>query len=83
MGSLGPLPPIDAAVVPPSSSGPSRTAAEQKELDEELDALHNALGVKRGAALAEAMKPELFVPLPEPQLAAHAASDVLTRLASN
>ena len=38
--------------------------AERAELDRELDELHAALGVRRGAALAEAMKPPLTVPMP-------------------
>ena len=38
--------------------------AERVDIERELEELHEALGVKRGAALAEAMKPQLTVPMP-------------------
>ena len=63
-----PLPPIDAVPLPnqplPAAQAKQRTPAEQAELDAELDALHAELGVQRGNALAEAMKPKLEVPMP-------------------
>ena len=67
---LGALPPIDAAPVQPErvATAPVRSPAEQAELEKELDELHEALGVKRGQALQEAMKPELTVPMPPMQL---------------
>lgn len=56
------LPPIDAA---PAPAPRARPPAEAAALDAELDALHADLGVKRGAALQEALKPKLEVPMPE------------------
>ena len=38
--------------------------AERVDIEREMEELHEALGVKRGAALAEAMKPQLTVPMP-------------------
>lgn len=55
MSSLGKLPPIDAA---PPLQARERPAAEQEALDAELDALHASLGVRRGHALQEALRPE-------------------------
>ena len=64
---LGPLPPIDAP--PPAfpmgaktAGACSRSADEQAALEAELDELHAQLGVQRGHALQEAMKPSLIVP---------------------
>ncbi len=56
------LPPIDAAPPPPPVA---RTAEEAAALDAELQQLHDQLGVQRGAALSEALKPELITPMPE------------------
>ena len=71
--SLGPLPPIDAVPPPPhlaaagaGGSKAARSAEEQAALEAELDALHEQLGVRRGHALEEAMKPKLEVPMPQP-----------------
>lgn len=64
--SLGSLPPIDAVTLP---SAPLKSRADQAALDSELDALHEQLGVKRGFALAEAMKPKFEVPMPPVQWA--------------
>ena len=57
------LPPIDAAAPQPPPA--ARTAEEAAALDAELQQLHDQLGVKRGAALSEALKPELSTPMPE------------------
>ena len=64
LSSLGPLPPIDAPPASTPSKGlpPARTAEEQAALDAELDEMHVLLGVKRGEALKESMRPELVVP---------------------
>ena len=43
----------------------ARTAEEAAALDAELQQLHDQLGVQRGAALSEALKPELITPMPE------------------
>ena len=51
-----PLSPIDQVTL---SEQPQRQASA--ELESELDALHEALGVRRGHALEEAMKPKLEV----------------------
>ena len=59
---LGPLPPIDATPANPPLR--ERPMAERVDLEREMEELHEALGVKRGAALAEAMKPQLTVPMP-------------------
>ena len=56
------LPPIDATAPPPP--GARRSAEEAAALDAELQELHEALGVQRGAALSEALKPEFVAPLP-------------------
>ena len=56
------LPPIDAAPPPPPVA---RTAEEAAALDAELQQLHDQLGVQRGAALSEALKPELITPMPD------------------
>eukprot|EP00966_Prymnesium_polylepis_P025839 595571-Prymnesium_polylepis.1 len=77
MGSLGPLPPIDAPPTP-TPTAPKRSAEEQAALEAELNEMHELLGVKRGEALKEAMKPELVVPnMPTPafSVAAPALSD--------
>ena len=69
MGSLGPLPPIGASHEAPPVM-PTRSAEEQAALEVELDAMHELLGVKRGKALKEAMKPQLVVPsMPTPDFA--------------
>ena len=62
------LPPIDAVTLP---AAPLRTLSqdEQAALDSEMDALHQQLGVKRGHALEEAMKPKLDVPMPPVEFA--------------
>ena len=57
------LPPIDAAAPPPPPV--ARTAEEAAALDAELQQLHDQLGVQRGAALSEALKPELITPMPD------------------
>ena len=43
----------------------ARTAEEAAALDAELQQLHDQLGVQRGAALSEALKPELITPMPD------------------
>ena len=57
------LPPIDAAAPQPPPA--ARTAEEAAALDAELQQLHDQLGVQRGAALSEALKPELITPMPD------------------
>ena len=57
------LPPIDATAPPPPPV--ARTAEEAAALDAELQQLHDQLGVQRGAALSEALKPELITPMPD------------------
>ena len=70
MSSLGPLPPIDAAPQP-AAAPPKRSAEEQAAIEASLDEVHELLGVKRGEALKEAMKPELVVPsMPTPSFTA-------------
>ena len=70
MGSLGRLPPINVSMdVKPPEAGPSRSAEAQHILDSDLDALHKELGVKRGSALKEALKPKLECPMPQVELA--------------
>ena len=72
MGSLGPLPPIGASSFGAAAAPavPKRSAEEQAALDAELDEMHELLGVKRGEALKEAMKPQLVVPsMPTPSFA--------------
>lgn len=56
-----PLPPIDAVPMPLAAR---KERADQAEIDAEMNAMHEALGVKRGAALEEALKPKLEVPSP-------------------
>ena len=80
MGKLGPLPPIDGPSDPAPTQPAARSAAEQAELENELDAAHEALGVKRGQALKEAMKPEFVVPTPPLRVAVPTAA-VVTRSA--
>jgi hypothetical protein len=70
MSSLGPLPPIDQ-VSPAAASAPKRTAEQEREIEAALDALHSDLGVARGKALHEAMKPDLIVPTMPLHLAIH------------
>eukprot|EP00316_Scyphosphaera_apsteinii_P010162 CAMPEP_0119300366 /NCGR_PEP_ID=MMETSP1333-20130426/2320_1 /TAXON_ID=418940 /ORGANISM="Scyphosphaera apsteinii, Strain RCC1455" /LENGTH=77 /DNA_ID=CAMNT_0007302109 /DNA_START=128 /DNA_END=361 /DNA_ORIENTATION=+ len=50
-------------------ASPSRSQEEQAEIEAELEALHRELGVKPGAALKEALKPDLVCPMPEVKLA--------------
>ena len=70
MSRLGPLPPITVSMdVKPEAAAPSRSAEQQADLDFELDALHQSLGVKRGDALKEALKPKLECPMPPIELA--------------
>ena len=70
MSRLGPLPPISVSMdVKPEAAAPSRSAEQQADLDFELDALHRSLGVKRGDALKEALKPKLECPMPPIELA--------------
>jgi len=66
---LGPLPPIDAVQPPVPPPPQARSAEEQAAIEAEIDELHEALGVKRGHALSEAMKPPLTVPMPPVQMA--------------
>mmetsp|Transcript_9633 Transcript_9633/g.13744 ORF Transcript_9633/g.13744 Transcript_9633/m.13744 type:complete len:190 (+) Transcript_9633:3-572(+) len=54
------LPPIDTE--PPALQPRLRDEAEQHAIEAELDAVHEQLGVRRGHALQEAMRPELRVP---------------------
>ena len=61
---LGPLPPINAGPPPMPVMPPPRPPEEQAALEKELDEMHELLGVKRGHALQEAMKPNLEVPMP-------------------
>eukprot|EP00966_Prymnesium_polylepis_P167626 3874821-Prymnesium_polylepis.2 len=79
LSSLGPLPPIDApASTPPKAAlPPTRSAEEQAALEAELDEMHELLGVKRGDALKESMRPELVVPsMPTPDFAVPAPAIV-------
>ena len=69
MGSLGPLPPIGASTDLQPTEAPRRTAAQQADVEAELEALHHELGVKPGAALKENMKPKLEAPMPALELA--------------
>ena len=70
MSRLGPLPPITVSMdEKPEAAAPSRSAEQQADLDFELDALHRSLGVKRGDALKEALKPKLECPMPPIELA--------------
>mmetsp|Transcript_11667 Transcript_11667/g.30405 ORF Transcript_11667/g.30405 Transcript_11667/m.30405 type:complete len:90 (+) Transcript_11667:99-368(+) len=60
------LPPIDA---PPQHSNTTQLArirpeSERKQLEAELDEAFEELGVGRGRALQEALKPSIDVPLP-------------------
>lgn len=57
------LPPIDSTPTPPPAAC-QRDPADAAALDAELEELHAALGVKRGHALQEALKPQLIVPTP-------------------
>lgn len=63
MSSLGKLPPIDVSM-DQQPTRPQRTAEAQAALDDELDTIHKELGVQRGAALKEALKPKLECPMP-------------------
>ncbi len=64
----GSLPPIGE---PPAHAPRQRTQEEQAALEKELQELHDSLGVKRGEALKEALRPEFVVPSPPLQMASH------------
>ena len=63
------LPPIDAVTLPVGSPIPVA-------LDQELDEIHEQLGVVRGKALAESLKPKLEVPMPQVKLAVAEPKDL-------
>ena len=81
MCSLGPLPPIDAPTDTRPAVASERSAAEQAALDAELEEMHLLMGVRRGEALKEAIKPDLLIPdMPTPAFAVPLPVDEATVL---
>ena len=58
------LPPIGAMPIRTVPLPQSRSVDKQAEIEKDMDALFAQLGVKRGQALEEALKPVLKVPVP-------------------
>ena len=65
-----------------ASARAPRSAAEQAEIEAEMDAMFSELGVDRGESLMSALKPSLIVPMPEPTLAVQQPTEELASAAA-